>query len=307
MSLLREIQDELSKPETDVTAVLRKCKILAARLKSTEFAQWVEWELGGYPKDQPIPEYRRLTVIYFASFISLGWRVPRAVVPSFIIPQKFRDKFDFVEFSEGIAKAASLARSEHQIAIQRPELTLTIQGKMYPEMECHSAWGEISPIEFQQMLSAVSGRILDFSLKVEAENPAAGEASPQSEPVAAEKVSSLVQNIILGNVGAIAQHSTGFTQAVSVGASPQEILKFVTEFTQHLNELRLDERQKERAEAQLAALKAESHSEPDTVIVKQAGRTLRSITEGAIASLLATAAQPTVWHWIHEMLKTLSG
>ena len=60
MSLLREIQNELARSGADVTAVLRKCKILAARLGSAEFAKWVDFHLGGYPEDQPIPEYRQL-------------------------------------------------------------------------------------------------------------------------------------------------------------------------------------------------------------------------------------------------------
>jgi hypothetical protein len=46
MSLLREIQNDLSRTEVDVPIVLRKCKILAARLGSKEFSQWIEWELN---------------------------------------------------------------------------------------------------------------------------------------------------------------------------------------------------------------------------------------------------------------------
>ena len=45
----------------------------------------------------------------------------------------------------------------------------------------------------------------------------------------------------------------------------------------------------------------------DRVIVKQAGRTLRNITEGAIGSLIATAAQPTVWAWAAPIIAKLFG
>jgi hypothetical protein len=65
MSLLREIQN-LASADGDVVTVLRKCKILAARLASDEFANWVKWELDGYPEAQPTPEYRRLSVTYYA-------------------------------------------------------------------------------------------------------------------------------------------------------------------------------------------------------------------------------------------------
>src|ERR1700680_2438336 len=43
-------------------------------------------------------------------------------------------------------------------------------------------------------------------------------------------------------------------------------------------------------------------------VLRTAGRTLRSTTEGAIGSLLAMAAtQPTVWQWTHHMLDILWG
>jgi hypothetical protein len=114
-----------------------------------------------------------------------------------------------------------------------------------------------------------------------------------------------VQNVFYGPVGNIAQNSENFTQNASM-VSADQLLRFVAEFTNHLNELGLDHRQRQRAEAQLTALKAESASEPDSAIVKQTAVTLRSITEGAIGSLLAAAVQPTVWNWIHETLKALS-
>ena len=172
---------------------------------------------------------------------------------------------------------------------------------MYPEMDCHGLWAEISGIEFKQLVSAVKSRILDFCLKVEAANPAAGEAPPNTEPVPKEKLHPIVQNIFHGSVGNIAQNSDRFNQTAHLGIPAQDLRKFVTDFADHLDELRLDEAHQRKAEAQLATIKAQL-DEPNPVIVTEAGRTLRNITEGAIASLLATAAQPTVWQWIQAIL-----
>jgi|ERR1035441_2509922 hypothetical protein len=302
MSLLREIQNDLAREGGDVTTVLRKCKILAARLGSDEFAQWVDWELNGYPKSQPTPEYRGLAVTYYASFLSGGWQVPQAAVPLQVVPEKHRHSFMHIEFREGIAKADSLARRNINVTVERPELIFALQGKMYPDMNCYRVWGEIPGIEFEQLVSAVRSRILDFSLKVEAENPDAGEALPNTQPVPQEKLQPLVHNAFYGTVGTVAQNSEHFTQTVNMGVQPQDLTRLVTDFADHLDELRLDERQKQRAKAQIATLQTELAGEPDPVIVKEAGRTLRNITEGAIGSLLATAAQPTVWQWIHQTL-----
>jgi hypothetical protein len=72
MNLLREIQNDLTSSGVEVTTVLRKCKILAARLGSEEFSRWVDWELNGYPDSQPIPGYRQLGITYFASFVNVA-------------------------------------------------------------------------------------------------------------------------------------------------------------------------------------------------------------------------------------------
>jgi hypothetical protein len=98
------------------------------------------------------------------------------------------------------------------------------------------------------------------------------------------------------------------SQTVSYGAQDlADLNRLVTELTSHLGELQIDARQRQRTEAQIATLKAQLTDEPDPVIIKQAGRTLRNITEGAIGSLLATAAQPTVWVWVHEIMRRLFG
>jgi len=168
-------------------------------------------------------------------------------------------------------------------------------------MDCQGVWGEIPATEFEQLISAVKNRILDFVLKIEAENPAAGEALPNTHPAPTEKLHPLVQNTFYGPVGNIAQQSELFTQTASVGVEPNDLARLVTDFTAHLSELNLDPHQIQRAEAQIATLRVELAGDPDPAVVTQAGRTLRNITEGAIGSLLA-AAQPDIWHWIHRTL-----
>lgn len=69
MSLLREIQNDLANPGGDVTSVLRKCKILSARLGSDDLAAWVDLELDGYPEAQPTPEYRHFSHKLLCKFL----------------------------------------------------------------------------------------------------------------------------------------------------------------------------------------------------------------------------------------------
>ena len=158
--------------------VLRKCRLLAARLGSAEFSQWIEWELNGYPESQPTPDYRRLRCGLYASFGNSAWQVARQPVPLMVVPEGHRRTFTEIEFREGIAKLRRFI--DNGVRMDRFIVVGALEGEMYPDMACDGAWIEVPGYEFEQLTSAVKNRILDFALKIEAENPDAGEAPVQS-------------------------------------------------------------------------------------------------------------------------------
>jgi hypothetical protein len=300
LSLLREIQD-LATSDSDIANLLRKCSILAARLGSDEFAQWIGWELNGYPEHQSLPDYRSLDVSTFATFMNAAWRAEKQPILWEALPPQAKEALECIQFRDGIAKVRNLGKGA---IIPRPDVAVRVDGKMFPDMHCVQAWQQISSGEFEQLLSAIRNRILEFVLKIEAENPDAGEAELGSKPVPQDKLQPLVNNFF-GNVGNLAQRSHSFSQVSNAGINSKELSRLVEELSKHMGELNLGERQALRAEAQIAALRAELKGEPDSEAVRQAGRTLRNITEGAIGSLLASGAQPTVWHWIHQTLTSI--
>jgi hypothetical protein len=298
MTLLREIQAEASTAGGDTAAVLRKCKILAARLGSEEFAQWVAWELDGYPDEQPVPSYRRISAQYYANFVGVGWNAQKQPFVWPVLGKEEFEKLNPIEFREGVAKAVALTKGA---TITRPELAFLVQGKMFPELQCVGAWVEIGGNEFQQLLSAVNNRILDFVLKIEAENPNAGEAPLNTHPVPEEKLRPLIQNFF-GPIANIAQNSHGFTQTAHLQIDSTDLKRLVNDLGEHLGELKLNQTEYQRVQVHLATLNAQLADSPNPVIVREAGRTIRNLTEGAISSLIATAAQPKVWAWIQAML-----
>lgn len=60
MGLLRDIQDAAADSKASLPDLLRKRKLLAARLKHAELDTWVSHELNGYPNDDMLPSYRHL-------------------------------------------------------------------------------------------------------------------------------------------------------------------------------------------------------------------------------------------------------
>ena len=86
-----------------------------------------------------------------------------------------------------------------------------------------------------------------------------------------------------------------------------DLQHLVEVFEKHIDELLLEPAAKRKATAQVATIKAQLEDEPDTVIITQAGRTLRNITEGAIGSLIATASQQSVWAWVGQHMPNFFG
>lgn len=117
-----------------------------------------------------------------------------------------------------------------------------------------------------------------------------------------------ILNIGTATNSAIQQAGAMSAQTQTANYSSEELAslaRLVAEFVAHLDELDLDARGKQRARAQLATLETELSDIPDRGIVQQAGRTLRNITEGAIGSLVATAAQPTIWTGVAAAMSAL--
>jgi hypothetical protein len=140
MTLLHEIQKDAAASGADLSTVLKKCKILAARLGSKEFAQWVSWELDGYPDSQPVPDYRKLNAQYYANFMNAGWNASKQPFLWPVLDKGAYERLNPIEFRDGVAKAMSLTKGA---SIVRPELAFLVQGKMFPDLHCVGAWVEI--------------------------------------------------------------------------------------------------------------------------------------------------------------------
>ena len=58
MSILKDIQAAAVDGKGDLGTLLRKCKLLAARLDSEPLENWLLWESNGYPENVEVPDYR---------------------------------------------------------------------------------------------------------------------------------------------------------------------------------------------------------------------------------------------------------
>ena len=103
MSLLQEIQNDVTNSNVSISNLLRKCKILAYKLGNEDFKAWVEYELNGYPKDQQfLPNYRILKNVYSKGHFSgsFGRALRDADVPTFNLPKEGEFKHEVRQFQK---------------------------------------------------------------------------------------------------------------------------------------------------------------------------------------------------------------
>jgi hypothetical protein len=306
MTLLREIQLAATDSSIDISTVLRKAKILATRLQSSEFQDLVNRELNGYAHASDLPPYRIIPAPAHAHLRDAYRDWNGAPVMASLLPEKLRSRAEICHLTQPIASITAMIDQRPksgQYGMEWPqEMAVTYGAKGYNKFECLRAWQIISVNSLVGVVDTVRNRILEFALRLETENPDAGEAPPHTAPVPDERLEPLVHNAFYGPVGNIAQHSERFSQAATIAVPREELGKFTSDLLEHIDELKLEVRQRHRADAQIAILRTELTAEPDPGIVQQAGRTLRNIIEGAVGSLLAAAVPPTVWESIHAVL-----
>lgn len=217
MSLLREIQDAAIDGSIALPTLLRKCKVLAARLGNSNFSQWVDAELGGYKNVSDVPEYRIISVNSKGHFSGgFGSGLQNAPIPLSTIDKKYHEALSTCYLMEPAAAIEALAASSKKGAAQEPwppDATAVLGQDIYQHMNCLQAWKEIPMGAIVSAADAIRTRVLNFVLEIEAAAPNAGEAPLHSNPVPQDQVSHIFNTYIAGDVQNVAAGSSDFSQS----------------------------------------------------------------------------------------------
>ena len=193
MNLLEDIQSAAADSSSDVSTLLRKCKILSARLGNQRFEDWLIWESNGYPEDASVPSYRIWQLQVRGNFLGPYSSLSHAAVPVVKLPKDVRKSYNEYECRFSIASVESAIGNENQIVLTTGGLASVLGKNVYPGMTCVECWAEFSIGNLVELLNAVRNRILDFSLALWKENPTVGESSLDAqESLSRNKVTQLV-------------------------------------------------------------------------------------------------------------------
>jgi hypothetical protein len=107
VTILEDIQNSAVDSKSDLATLLRKCKVLAARLGSQPLEDWLLWESNGYPDDVPVPDYRIWSLEvkghFSGPFRSFIRNAPIPIALLKFISEEAKQKYVHYESRESIA------------------------------------------------------------------------------------------------------------------------------------------------------------------------------------------------------------
>ena len=217
MTLLQEIQQLAVDSSVDLDSILRKCLILASRLRQKELKTWVRSELDGYSSDN-LPDYRTFSSFAQGHFSgAFGRQVKNANIPETHIPKELRDILQ-IKVTQSVSEIQDMIADATEGRLMKPwpaSLYTLFDGIVFEDMSLLSAWTVIPKNKFVGVLNTVRNRILSFALEMEEEYPEAGETD-DSKPLPEEKITKLFTTNIYGTIGNFAAGSTVGTMSANI-------------------------------------------------------------------------------------------
>lgn len=307
MTLLREIEDAAVNSSVPLPDLLRKCKVLAARLKYPDFVTWVSRELNGYSKDELLPEYRQIEVgPAFGHFVDpYGRQVHNAQIPFSALPKNIRNEFKKIQFRESVSALASSLTAEGTFMRKWPPELLRLVAPVYEESTLVDAFQPIPLAKIEGILDTVRTRVLDFVLAIQTENPDAGETLPNAPaPLPLQSMTQYFNTTIVGgqaNLGNTGSASIGdgniATGRSSAGAQDGNLQELLAQL--HAEALKLPEA--DRTEAIEVVKQIETHATKEKPDLNRVMQYLKLYTT------VATIVSPTAQHLIQYFGALLSG
>jgi AbiTii-like protein len=203
MTLLEQIQNEAVDGSSDLGTLLRKCRVLAAKLKNPAFTDWAIHELDGYPEDSDIPSYRVLRGQPYGSFIgAMGAGLKSVPLRETDIHERARQIILVRKFNEGVASIqATYEGYRHsdlglRSAWPADFFSFYQSTTVAEHLVLAQAWTLFSVEALAGMLSTIRNRILNFVLEIAELNPDAGEAQIGKPAIPPEKTAQVFNNTI---------------------------------------------------------------------------------------------------------------
>lgn len=172
MDLLRQIQSDILDPNTEISVILRKARVLAAQLESSELGTWASSELDGYKSIEALPDYRLLSTSVAGQWTNNFHMLNNRGVPMYQIEDDdIKKMLSTYPVYDGIRTVENLsAELGDKMLFLSPDAVAVVNKYVveggYGYATLHYT---LTPHDFDQLLDTVRNRLLDFVLQMDKE------------------------------------------------------------------------------------------------------------------------------------------
>jgi len=208
MKLLADIQTAATTSTEPLPDLLRRCKVLAATLKHTEFMAWTNRELNGYEELDPLPSYR--TVVSSGSvgtYVGYGGaQIKNMPIPLYEIDEEVRRRVSYIDFRQGVRNIETMAHDESKLHMPwNPAFIHLVGHSIIPNYQLVTANILFPHGAFSGILDTIRTRVLDFVIAIQSEYPNIEDSEiGRPSPVPHSSITNVFHSTIIGghaNIG----------------------------------------------------------------------------------------------------------
>jgi len=206
LKLISEIMSGAIEKKEPISDLLRRCLVLAYKLKNSTLKAWVEKELNGYDSEDELPDYRKAVGIARGHFLGgFGMELRNQPLPASVLEAKDRHFATDIRLGQPIVAYETADRTKDAAFFWPADLVAKYQQKFFEHMALNRAWQEVPGSVIAGLVDTVRTRVLTFALQIQDELPdGEEEAIDRIPPAVVDRIFNVTingGNAVFGNVG----------------------------------------------------------------------------------------------------------
>ncbi len=219
--LLDEIISLLSSSEGNLTDALLKLKVLMHQIGKKEVAEWINYELNGYPAEAELPKYRRLSAELAANVSNAAWRMTGQPLPTSHLEEKWREILLHSDMHQSLSIIEQLSKGKEIARELPPEFYGMLNQGISNGFRVERAWCSTPVHQVKNIAVQVRSRLLDFMLELKDSYDKSGVGIPAKEALKDVDTEGALRRAMFGNIG---DHAT-----IIIGSTIKNRTAFVVE------------------------------------------------------------------------------
>lgn len=222
--LLNDLIELATDDKQPITALLRKCIVLAHRLKNDRLKIWANEELNGYDSKDSLPKYRIIPAAATGLFVGPGWTKTQQGIPSAALKKEHRTYAETVYIAQPVSALEESVKLGESYGLNFPwnaNLVAHYQENLMSDgWQLFSAHQSVPKAVVAGIIDTVRTRVLNMALEIQSELGERDEDLKEITPEKSQIVEQTITNNILGGTVFLSTGQSTMTvtqQSIKVG------------------------------------------------------------------------------------------